>query len=217
MDIIRSQKPNKAHGWDKVSVRMIKYFDSALVLPLKVAFLNCLSRVIFLDAWKCANVVPLHKKNEKNLKENCRPISLLPMFGKILEKVTFDSLYSHLVANNLLSLSQCGFRPGDSAISQLLSINQTIPSAFDCDPTPEVPSVFLDISKAFDRVWHECLLYKLRRCCISGNLFNLLHSFLSNRKKRTVLSGKSSSWGMFLQVFHKALSWGPCFPLMSTI
>ena len=141
------------------------------------------------------NVVPVHKKNEKNLKENYRPISLLPIFGKILEKLTFDSLYSHLVANNLLNPCQSGFRPGDSAISQLLSITQAIHSAFDCDPTLEVRSVFLDISKAFDRVCHDGLLYKLRRCAISGNQFNLLHSFLSNRKQRTVLNGTSSSWG----------------------
>ena len=110
-------------------------------------------------------------------------------------KLIFDSLYSHLVANNLLNPCQSGFRPGDSAISQLLSITQTIHSAFDCDPTLEVRSVFLDISKAFDRVWHDGLLYKLRRCGISGNLFNLLHSFLTNRKQRTVLNGTSSSWG----------------------
>ena len=65
LEIIRSLKPNKAHGWDNVSVRMIKYCDSALVLPLKLIFLNSLSRGIFPDAWKCANVVPVHKKNEK--------------------------------------------------------------------------------------------------------------------------------------------------------
>ena len=195
LKIIRSLKPNKAHGWDNVSVRMIKYCDSALVLPLKLIFLNCLSKGIFPDTWKCANVVPVHKKNERNLKENYRPISLLLIFGKILEKLIFDSLYSHLIANNLLNPNQSGFRPGDSAINQLLSITQTIHSAFDCDPPLEVRSVFLDISKAFDRVWHKGLLYKLRRCGISGNLFNLLHSFLSNRKQRTVLNGKSSSWG----------------------
>ena len=195
LEIIRSLKPNKAHGWDNVSVRMIKYCDSALVLPLKLIFLNCLSRGIFPDAWKGANVVPVHKKNEKNLKENYRPISLLPIFGKILEKLIFDSLYSHLGANNLLNPCQSGFCPGDSAISQLPSITQTIHSAFDCDPTLEVRSVFLDISKAFNRVWHDGLLYKLRRWGISGNLFNLLHSFLTNRKQRTVLNGTTSSWG----------------------
>ena len=195
LEIIRSLKPNKTHGWDNVSVRMIQYCDSALVLPLKLIFLNCLSRGISPDAWKCANVVPVHKKNEKNVKENYRPISLLPIFGKILEKVIFDSLYSHLVANNLLNPCQSGFHPGDSAISQLLSSTQTIHSAFDCDPTLEVRSVFLDILKVFDRVWHDGLLYKLRRCGISGNLFNLLHSFRTNRKQRTVLNSTSSSWG----------------------
>ena len=85
LENIRSLKPNKAHGWDNISVRLIKYCDSALVLPLKLIFLNCLSRGIFPDAWKFANVVPVHKKNEKNLKENYRPISLLPILGKSLK------------------------------------------------------------------------------------------------------------------------------------
>ena len=119
----------------------------------------------------------------------------------------FDSLYSHLVANNLLNPCQSGFRPGDSAISQLLSITQTIHSAFDCDPTLEVRSVFLDISKAFDRVWHDGLLYKLRRC--GGNLFTLLHSFLTNRKQRTVLNGTSSSWGNASAVVPQGSILGP--------
>ncbi len=193
--IIRSLNPNKAHGWDDISVRMIKVCDSALVLPLKLIFENCLSKGIFPETWKCANVVPVHKKNEKNLKENYRPISLLPIFGKILEKLVFDSLYSHLLAKNYLNPNQSGFRPGDSTINQLVSITHSIFSAFDCNPTLDVRSVYLDISKAFDRVWHKGLLYKLQRCGVSGNLLTLLRSFLSNRKQRTVLNGKSSSWG----------------------
>ena len=87
LDIIRSL--TKAHGGDNVSVRMIKYCGSALVFPLKLIFLNCLSRGIFPDAWECANVVPVHKKNDKNLQENYRTISLLPIFGKSLENYYF--------------------------------------------------------------------------------------------------------------------------------
>ena len=96
LNIIRSLNFNKAHGWDGISVRMIKLSDSALVIPLKIIFEDCLIRGIFPEIWKYANVVPVHKRNEKNLKGNYRPISLLPVFGKMLEQLIYDSLYSHL-------------------------------------------------------------------------------------------------------------------------
>ena len=151
--IIRSLNPNKAHGWDDISVRMIKMSDEALVVPLRLIFENCKNKGIFPQIWKQANVVPVHKKNSKQLKQNYRPISLLPIFGKFLEKLMFDSLCEHLDVNNLLNQNQSGFRPGDSTINQLLSIVHTIFTAFDCNPTLDVRSVFLDISKAFDRVF----------------------------------------------------------------
>ena len=97
LNIIRSLNPNKAHGCDEISVRMIKLRDDALVLPLKIIFTNRLRCGLFPEIWKHANVVPVNKKNEKNLKGNYHPISLLPIFGKILEKLVYDSLYSHLV------------------------------------------------------------------------------------------------------------------------
>ena len=99
-------------------LRMIKLSDAALVVPLKIIFTNCLRCGLFPQIWKCANVVPGHKKNEKNSKENYRPISLLPIFGKILEKLIYDSLYSHLVSCELLNPNQSGFRPGDSTINR---------------------------------------------------------------------------------------------------
>ena len=95
----------------------------------------------------------------------------------------------------MLDPNQSGFRPGDSTINQLLSITQTIFKAFDCNPTLDVRSVYLDISKAFDRVWHVGLIYKLKRCGVSGQFMSLVQSFLKDRKKRTVLNGQCSNWG----------------------
>ena len=170
MSIIRSLNPNKAHGWDDISIRMIKLCDVALVFLLKLVFENFHRQGIFPEKWKKANVVPILKKNEKNLKENYRSISLLPIFGKILEKLIFNTLYRHLESNSLLNPNQSGFRPGDSTVNQLLSIVNSISQAFDCNPPLDVRSVYLDISKAFDRVWHKGLLYKLRRNGIFGRL-----------------------------------------------
>ena len=140
------------------------------------------------------NIVPVHKKSAKQLINNYRPISLLPVFGNIFEKVIYSSIYEFLEKHSLLSERQSGFRPGDSTISQLLAITHEIFSAFDCCPPLDVRSVYLDISKAFDRVWHEGLIFKIRRCSIRGDLLNLLNSFLSERQQRTVINGKCSSW-----------------------
>ena len=195
LNIIRSLNINKAHGWDEISVRMMKLSDAALIVPLKIIFSNCLSHGSFPEILKHANVVPVHKKNEKNLKGNYRPISLLPIFGKILEKLVYDSLCTHLVSYELLNPNQSGFRPGDSTIDQLISITHTIFKAFDCNPPLDVRSVYLDLSKAFDRVWHDGLIYKLKWCGVSGQLLSLVESFLKNRKQRTVLNGRCSGWG----------------------
>ena len=195
LEIIRNLNPNKAHGWDGISVRMIKLCDESLITPLRLIFENCLRRGIFPETWKRANVVPVHKKNEKNMKENYRPISLLPILSKTLEKLIYESLYLHLERENLSNPNQSGFRPGDSTINQLLSITHLILEAFDYNPTLEVRSVNLDISKAFDRVWHEGLIYKLVRCGVSRKLLLLLKSFLLSRKQRTVLNGQVSTWG----------------------
>ena len=218
LKIIRSLNPNKAHGWDEISIRMIKLSDVALVTPLKIIFTNCLRRGVFPEIWKCANVVPVHKKNEKNIKSNYRPISLLPIFGKVLEKLIYDSLYSHLVSCDLLNPNQSGFRPGDSTVNQLISITHTIFKAFDCNPPLDVRSVYLDISKAFDRVWHDGLIFKLKRCGVAGQLLSLIESFLNDRKQRTVLNGRCSNWGDILARVPQGSILGPLFFLcISTI
>ena len=144
-------------------------------------------------------------KNSKNLNQNKRPISLLPIFGKF---------FQHLTANELLNPNQSGFRPNDSTINQLLSIVHTIFSAFDCNPPLDVRSVYLDISKAFDRVWHEGLIYKLRRCGVSGNLLSLMKDFLANREQRTVLNGKTLEWGSVTASVPQGSILGPLFFLV---
>ena len=101
-------------------------------------------------------------------------------------------MFTYFIENNLISENQSGFKPGDSCINQLLAITHEIFSSFD--DNYEVRGVFLDISKAFDKVWHEGIIHKLKRNGISGNLLSLLTDFLRNRKQRVILNGQSSSW-----------------------
>ena len=104
--------------------------------------------------WKLANVTPIFKKDDKQLVKNYRPISLLPICGKFFEKIIFTSLYSYLNNNSLITQNQFGFRPGDSTTNQLLFLVNEIHEAFENPKSLEVRAVFLDISKAFDKVWH---------------------------------------------------------------
>ena len=185
LSIIRSLNPCKAHGCDEISVRLIKLSDAALIYPLKLIFKNIIRTGVFPDIWKGANVVLVHKKDHKNLLKNYRPISLLPIFGKILEKLIYNSLYTHIVSCGLLNPNQSGFRPGDSTINQLLSITNYLFQAFDCNPPHDVRSVFLDLSKGFDQVWHDGLIDKLQLYGVSGPLLSLIKRFLANRKQKT--------------------------------
>ena len=134
----------------------------------------------FPDNWKKVNVLPVHRKESQQIKKNYRPISLLSICGKIFEKAIFDAIYEHLTDNQLFTPNQSGFRSGDSAINQLLYITHRICAAFEEFPSRETRSVFLDISKAFDKVWHD------------GPLLALMESYLSNHKQRIVLNEKCS-------------------------
>ena len=137
-------------------------------------------------------MTPVFKKGDKQLIKNYRPISLLPIRGKILENIIFNNLYSYPHANNLLTKNQSSFRPGDSTTNQLLYLLDEIHQAFDSTKSFEVRAVFLDISKAFDKVWHDGLIFKLEQNGISGNILKLFQNYLSNRKQRVVLNGSYS-------------------------
>ena len=151
-----------------ISIRIIKICDTSICRPLKLIFQACLESAKFPNKWKKANVVPVHKKGDKQI---LKPISLLPIAGKIFERLLYDRMFEFFIANNLISKNQSGFRPGDSCINQLLSITHEIYQSFD--DSLEVRAVFLDISKAFDKVWHKSPIFKLKQNCISGKVLIL--------------------------------------------
>ena len=140
----------------------------------------------FLIFGKKTNIIPVHKKSDKQIIDNYRPVSLLPICGKMFEKLLFNSIFKFLDDNNIFSSNESGFRPSDSCEYQLLPIVHDIYASFDCCPSLEVRGVFLDISKAFDRVWHEGLIYKLQSLGISGLPLKCIESFLSNISQRLI-------------------------------
>ena len=145
----------------------------------------------FPSEWKKDNVVLIHKKDGKRNFINYRPVSLLPICGKIFERLIYSVMYdSFLIITSFLQTSQ-DLDGGDSCNNQLLSINHEILNAFA--KGLEVRGIFLDFSKAFDKVWHNVLIFKLRQNGVSGDIINILRDFLCNRKQRVVLNGHCSS------------------------
>ena len=112
-------------------------------------------------------MTPKHKKDDKSDISNYRPISLLNTIGKVFEKLVNKHVYNFFVSNYTISCLQSGFVQGDSTVNQLVSIYNTFCNGKD---GKEVRAVFLDISKAFDRVWHKCLLLKLNFVGIRASL-----------------------------------------------
>ena len=138
-------------------------------------------------------------------------MSLLPVFGKIFEKLIFNEIYSLLDREKLLNTNQSGFRPSDSYVNQLLIITHEFFTSFDCKLSLEVCSIFLHISKAFDKVWHKRLLYKLKSFGISINLLNLIRHYLTDRFQRVLINGQCSNWQPALMGVPQRSNLGPFF------
>ena len=110
---------------------------------------------------------------------------------KFLKKIIFNRIYNFHLEERILNPDQLYFRLSDSYVDQLIAITYEIFEAFDCNPRLEVRSVFLDISKSFDKVWNEGLLYKLKLVGISGELYNLLENYPSGSFQRVALNGQT--------------------------
>ena len=136
-------------------------------------------------------MVPVFKKvGERSTAKNYSPISLLSVVSKVFEKLINNRIVDHLEKCGFFSGSQYGFRPSKSTADLLTVVSDGIARAFNRSGT--TGAVALDISKAFDRVWHAGLLHKLKSYGISGQIFGLISSFLSNRWLGVVLDGKFS-------------------------
>ena len=148
--------------------------------------------VIFQIFGKIAHVTPIYKRcGQKNDKANFRPISILPSLSKVAESVIHSRLLAHCSENNIISERQAAYLKGDSTMSQLLYIVHYIRSNWGNKSI--VKGAFLDISAAFDKVWHKGLIAKLYQIGISGISIELFSSYLMNRKQCVVIDGFKSN------------------------
>jgi hypothetical protein len=192
-DILTTVNVNKAFGPDNVSPRLIKEAGTTIVSVLTRLFNFSLDKAIFPKIWKKANVLPIFKAAEQFFATNYRPISLLSILAKLFEKIVFKYVFNYFRDNFMISIWQSGFLPGVSTVTQLIEIYDQFCRAVS--QGKDIRVVFLDISKAFDRVWHAGLLYKLKQHGIKGKLLAWLMDYLKDRQQRVIINGVASPWG----------------------
>lgn len=190
--VLKNLKVNKSNGPDNISNKMLKETAEVIAKPLSDLFNKSMLCGTFPDAWKRANVTPIHKKSDRQKKENYRPISLLSCVGKVMERIVFNELYEYCENHDLLTWRNAGFKKNESTVNQLLYLVNQIYNSLGNGS--DVLIIFLDVSKAFDKVYHQGLLLKLESFGISDYLLSWLRNYLSGRQQRVVLNGQNSDW-----------------------
>ena len=187
--VIMNLDSSKASGPDCIPVVVLKNCEPELSYILAKLFNMFLRKSCFPDCWKVSSVVPVFKNLGESLAaKNYCPVSLLSVVSKVFQKLVNNR--DHLEICGLFSDFQYGFRSSRSTADLLTVVSDRIARAFNRSGATR--AVALDISKVFNRVWHAGLLHKHKSYGISGQIFGLISSFLSNRRLRGVLDGKSS-------------------------
>ena len=189
LDVLKSLRLGKASGPDGINNRILIEVAGQIAPHLCDLFNYSLNTNTIPSSWKISNVCPIFKSGDPSLPSNYRPVSLLNSIEKVFERIIFKYIYNHLKDIDYFTPLQSGFMPGDSTFNQVTGIYHEICKALD--EGLEFRAVFFDISKAFDKVWHKGLLFKLNRAGIHGKLLSWF--YLSNRLQRVILPGGISS------------------------
>ena len=189
--LIKEIDTSKSSAIDYLSSRVMK--DAFTVIPsvLLHIFRSSLDTGVIPRSWKKATIIPLKKCGNSNEVSNLRPISLLPMQGKMLEKIIHNRLLLHLEGNNLLDERQGGFRPNHSTIDAIVKFSETIYKGINEGKI--TVATYIDLKKAFDTVNHVILLQKLEKMGL--NKFNItwIKNYLTDRSQATLANGVLSS------------------------
>ena len=187
---IINQLENKSTGPQSIPIKLLKLIPDLILIPICRIINHSFMTGVFRDALKISEVIPIHKGGSTEEINNYRPISLLSVFDKILEKLMHKRLYEFLQEHNIFFRNQFGFRKNNSTTFALLEITEKIKETIDnkkygC-------GIFIDLRKAFDTVNHEILLKKLEHYGIRGKALTWFTPYLTNRKQYVFLNGERS-------------------------
>jgi hypothetical protein len=186
---IKSLK-NASAGLDGIHSKVVKNSYTLYLSPLVHVVNLSITQGFFPDSMKVAKVIPLYKSGDVMSISNYRPVSILPLFSKILERLMYNRLLSFINRHNILYKYQFGFRGYHSTNMALIVLIDKIASAID--KGEQVLGVFLDFRKAFDTVNHHILLNKLYKYGIRGTAHQWLTDYLNNRKQYVSFSNAES-------------------------
>ncbi|XP_076036553.1 uncharacterized protein LOC143022292 [Oratosquilla oratoria] len=200
----------KSPGADKIVYPLLRHLPPALQQSLLAIYNKCWREGLVPLAWKHAIVVPIPKAGkQRNLVENHRPVALTSHVGKVYERIILNRLSHHVDSNKCLPKLQAGFRRGRSVTDHVVKLAEHIRRARR--QRRILHTCFLDISKAFDTVWHTKLLLKLKSIGVSPAIFNFVKSFLAGRTIAVRWKGIISSQAkidMGVPTLHPATSGG---------
>lgn len=182
----------KSIGVDNIHPHVLSECAREFARPLTLLYALSLRQSKLPSVWKRANVTPIFKKGSRVEPTNYRPISLTSVVCKVMESIVKNAIMLHLISNNLMAPEQHGFVPGKACNSNLLETADIVTAAI-ADKSP-VDMVFVDFSKAFDKVPHERLVHKLVLLGIEEPLVSWIRSFLHGREQRVVLGEHQSKW-----------------------
>ena len=186
------QDINKSPGFDGIRFTVFKSCFGVLYKSLLRVFNLSIVKGIFPDDLKISRVTPVLKGVDEKDLGNYRPLSVLPYFSKILEKIMYNRLYNHFINNNILYSKQFGFRKGHSTDHAQIQLIDQINNDFENNGL--VFDVFIDLSKAFYTVFHQILLKKLIYYGVNGNNIRWFKSYLANRKQFLSVNNKNENF-----------------------
>lgn len=187
-----SLQPNKSPGLDDISVNVVKSVFSIIKSSLHYIFDQSLKLGVFPNKLKFARILPAFKDGEDTELSNYRPISILPCFSKILERIMYNRLYTFLCKHNILYKKQFGFQAGHSTDHAIIHLVNEILQSFN--ENKYTLGVFIDLSKAFDTVDHTILLDKLENYGVKHTNLKWFRSYLSSRKQVICYEGNKTNY-----------------------